>query len=202
MRRYISVLVGLGILAMVFAMGFSGAQITSQSNLAVADVSPSHFAISGPIAEAPVRSQIWAPELIDPAISEVATSAPAAAGCRPVSPLSPACPEPEPAGRAVGVLVGIERWRPLVERYFESDDVDLAMKVMACESGGNPTAANPTSSARGLFQHLGSFWNKRAASAGRPGADIFDPEANVAVAAWLVYHQGGWKHWNASASCW
>ena len=202
MRRYVSVLVGFGILAMVFAMGFSGARITPESKVAVAEFSTSQLAVSGPKVDATVQSRIWAPEMIDPAISEVATSAPAAAGCRPVSPLSPACPSPEPAGRAVGVLVGIERWRPLVERYFEPGDVDLAMRVMACESGGNPTAANPTSSARGLFQHLGSFWNKRAASAGWTGADIFDPEANVAVAAWLVYHQGGWKHWNASASCW
>jgi hypothetical protein len=99
-------------------------------------------------------------------------------------------------------VTSVEDWRPLVERYFEPRDVDRALAVIRCESGGNPFAANRHSSARGLFQHLGSEWASRAAKAGWQGADIFDPVANVAVGAWLVYEGGGWAHWAASSRCW
>jgi hypothetical protein len=96
----------------------------------------------------------------------------------------------------------VEQWRPLVEKYFRPDDVPWAMRVMACESGGNPYAKNPTSSASGLFQHLARLWDGRSSAAGWGGADIFDGEANIAVAAWLVYEGGGKGHWNASRHCW
>lgn len=91
---------------------------------------------------------------------------------------------------------GPEGWRPLVDEYFPHE-VDRAMRVLACESNGNPRARNPRSGASGLFQHMPGSWAERAAGAGFPGASIFDPEANVAAAAWLVYDArgGGWHHW-------
>ncbi len=93
-------------------------------------------------------------------------------------------------------------WRPLVERFFAVGDVERALDVIACESGGDPNAKNPSSSASGLFQHLASEWDRRAYGAGWYQSDIFDPVANVAVAAWLVYEGGGWSHWSASGRCW
>ncbi len=95
-----------------------------------------------------------------------------------------------------------EDWRPLVEQFFSPEHTDRAVRVLACESGGNPLAKNPGSSASGLFQHLGSLWDDRAVAAGQPGADIWDPVANTQIAAWLVYEGGGWSHWNPSAHCW
>ena len=95
-----------------------------------------------------------------------------------------------------------ETWRPLIELHFSEKDVDQALAVLHCESTGNPNAQHDKSSAAGLFQHLPQFWGERSASAGLPGADIFSPEANIAVAAWLVREGGGWKHWYSSASCW
>jgi hypothetical protein len=99
-----------------------------------------------------------------------------------------------------------EEWRPLVAEFFEAADVDRALDVMQCESRGDPAAKNPRSTASGLFQHLASHWDGprdgRAAEAGWAGADVFDPVANIAVAAWLVYDGGGWGHWNASGHCW
>jgi hypothetical protein len=96
----------------------------------------------------------------------------------------------------------VEDWRPLVAVYFAPGDVDQALRIIQCESQGKPTAKNPNSSASGLFQHLASAWAERSAKAGWAGADIFDPTANIAVAAWLVYEGGGWSHWNASRWCW
>ncbi len=90
---------------------------------------------------------------------------------------------------------GVEQWRSLVATYFRAEDVDRAMRILACESGGNPNAKNPRSSASGLFQNLGKYWAARSAAAGYAGASIFDPTANVAVAAWLRDQPGGWLHW-------
>lgn len=92
---------------------------------------------------------------------------------------------------------GAEGWRPLVEEYFPAGEVDRAIRIIACESNGNPRARNPRSGASGLFQHMPGDWAKRASAAGFPGASIYDPEANVAAAAWLAYdaHGGGWQHW-------
>lgn len=98
------------------------------------------------------------------------------------------------APTAAKVSESVEQWRPLVEQYFLPGDVPWAMRVMQCESGGDPDAANPRSSARGLFQHLGRYWPERSEKARWGGASIFDPEANIAVAAWLFY-TGGPSHW-------
>ena len=98
----------------------------------------------------------------------------------------------------------VERWRPLVERYWTQygygDEVDYALMVMFGESWGVPTAQHPDSRASGLFQHLPRYWPDRSVAAGWAGADIFDPEANIAVAAWLraTSPSHGWRHWEAT----
>ena len=96
---------------------------------------------------------------------------------------------------------GVAPWRPLVEKYFPPEVVDDALSVMMCESLGNPLAINKYSAASGLFQHLPYYWPSRSTKAGWAGADIFDPEANIAVAAWLVERtitveqREPWGHW-------
>lgn len=90
----------------------------------------------------------------------------------------------------------------LVSAYFRPQDVERAVLVAWCESRYDPGATNPSSGAAGLFQHIPRYWSDRSANAGVGGSDIYDPVPNAAVAAWLVYSNGGWKHWNASASCW
>ncbi len=65
----------------------------------------------------------------------------------------PKAPQPPTMGSSV------EQWRPLVETYFRPGDVDRALRIMRCESGGDPNImhdfSNPAS-ASGLFQHLGN----------------------------------------------
>ncbi len=95
----------------------------------------------------------------------------------------------------------VERWRPLLLDFFRPSDIDQALRVMWCESRGEPTATHPTSGATGLFQHLPDFWTERSAGAGFAGRSAEDPEANVAVAGWLV-ERDGWRHWLASKPCW
>lgn len=95
---------------------------------------------------------------------------------------------------ASAVSPGVEQWRSLVAAYFAPEHVDKALRVINCESRGDPNAKNPRSTASGLFQHLASYWDDRSVRAGWAGASIWDPEANVAVGAWL-YYLDGWGHW-------
>ncbi len=43
-----------------------------------------------------------------------------------------------------------------------------------------------------MFQHLPRYWDERSTAAGFPGAELTDPEASIAAAAWAVYNGGGW----------
>jgi hypothetical protein len=110
-------------------------------------------------------------------------------------------------GNFFGVFVttfrdDVEHWRPLVtEAVFawggDEEDVHRFLRIMQCESGGDPAAKNPNSSASGLMQHLTRYWDDRAAGAGIPGADVFDGGANIWVSAYLALAApgGGWQHW-------
>lgn len=89
--------------------------------------------------------------------------------------------------------------RALVAEFFQPEDVNKAVRVAFCESSFNPAAVNPATGASGLFQHLPEHWAERSESAGWTGSSIFEPRANVAVAAWLLYEfPGGWTHWDCN----
>ncbi len=98
------------------------------------------------------------------------------------------------AARTGASLVGVEQWRTLVAEHFPPGEVDNALVVMACESGGAAWAKNPSSSASGLFQILRLWWGG--------SIDPFDPAANVKLAA-HIWQQGNrragagpnWGHW-------
>jgi septal ring factor EnvC (AmiA/AmiB activator) len=93
----------------------------------------------------------------------------------------------------------VEQWRSLVQQHFPASRVEEALRIMNCESNGDPNAYNPYSGASGLFQFLPSTWNSTAPNAGYAGASVFDPVANVASAAWLGarYEQLGLYFWQA-----
>lgn len=89
--------------------------------------------------------------------------------------------------------------RAIVARHFREADVNRAIRVAWCSSSFNPTAINPATGASGLFQHLPDHWAERSTAAGVPETSMFDPDANVAVAAWMLYDlPGGWSHWDCA----
>jgi hypothetical protein len=94
-----------------------------------------------------------------------------------------------------------ETLRELFERYFHPEDVDLMWKVSWCESRHRSDAANPTSSARGLFQHLKGWYT---GAWGHTGPfNPYDAEESVRAAAVLLYDtRAGIRHWDASRHCW
>lgn len=121
----------------------------------------------------------------------------------PGVPASPSN-EPGPSDKRGGVFVRSgylteTEVRELVTEYFGPDDVNRAIRVAWCVSAFNPAAVNPATGSSGLFQHVPDEWAERSAAAGHPTASIFDPKANVAVAAWMLYDlPGGWSHWDCA----
>lgn len=108
-------------------------------------------------------------------------------------------PEPETVTVATvppnsGMGDGVERWRDEVAAYFGSE-TNLALCVMAGESGGNPDAYNP-SGASGLFQIM-PFW---AYEFGISPSDLFDPGVNIDIAYQIRLLQG-WEAWSAYRRC-
>jgi hypothetical protein len=89
-------------------------------------------------------------------------------------------PTPLPFEEPVLALKGVEQWRHIVEYFWPPWAVERMMRIMHCESKGDPNAKNPRSSATGLFQIMG-FWQTKW-----PG-DYTNPWTNGAVAyqIWL-----------------
>lgn len=98
-----------------------------------------------------------------------------------------------------GMGSNVLQWLPLVAGHFDPEDVDTAMCIMRYESGGNPDAKNPNSTAAGLFQFLRSTWDNMVPSSVTGGSyasgQVYQPEANVRSAAWLQ-NAAGWTQWS------
>lgn len=155
---------------------------------------------SSTLAAAPdVSALIDAQAAANRTTATVASAAPRTKITTQKTPITTPATSPREYSNVPGDAAG---WLSLVEAYFAPADVSRALWVIHCESSGNPNAVNASSGASGLFQHLPKFWADRSTNAGRSGASILDPDANVAVAAWLVYSGGGWRHWSPSAGCW
>lgn len=77
----------------------------------------------------------------------------------------------------------------------------LVHAIVGCESGYRPDAANPSSSAGGLFQYLSGTWSGVAPSYGMGNHSRFE----TWPAAWVGANHirdGGPSPWNASRHCW
>jgi soluble lytic murein transglycosylase-like protein len=72
-------------------------------------------------------------------------------------------------------------------------EAENALRVARCESGLNPKAKNPHSSARGLFQIMSSVH-------GVSERMLYDTDINIAVAKKLQKEQG-WNPWVESSNC-
>ena len=108
-----------------------------------------------------------------------------------------------PGSTARPIKPAVEQWRSLVASYFSPGMVDQALSIIQCESLGDPNAYNPYSGASGLFQFIPGTWAVTSVKAGFGGTSVFDPEANVASAAWLTsYYEGAglnpWTPWHCT----
>lgn len=92
----------------------------------------------------------------------------------------------------------VTRWRQLVSDVFQAQCaphvIDDALRIIACESVGDPDAYNGSTGVTGLFQ-MDDGWFYMLDDLGYEGVSPFDPHANAALAAWLWRTTGGWSHW-------
>lgn len=73
--------------------------------------------------------------------------------------------------------------------------------IIQCESGGNPTAKNPGSTASGLFQFINGTWRAYGGLEFAPTARQATVQQQYIVAN-RAYADAGFSPWNASRSCW
>ncbi len=86
----------------------------------------------------------------------------------------------------------VERWRPLVAKYFPEELINKALYVIQHESGGNPGAVGDGGAARGLFQ----IQDSRNFPTRPDAAYLDDPENNIRFAAQqLGAANGNWGDW-------
>ena len=86
---------------------------------------------------------------------------------------------------------GVGRWVRLARRVgWPWGQMGTLCLVIDRESGGDPRATNPASSASGLLQFLSGWW------AGR--FDPFDPRQSLRH-GWYAVRDGGWSPWSLTA---
>lgn len=73
--------------------------------------------------------------------------------------------------------------------------------IIACESGGNPTVQNPSSTASGLFQFLDTSWIAYGGGKYARRAKYATPAQQYEIAN-RAYSQSGLTPWTASKGCW
>lgn len=76
----------------------------------------------------------------------------------------------------------------------------VARRIARCESGLNPHAENPRSSASGLFQFIDSTW--RSVTGLAPPASAYSVGTQVNAFYDLWDNGRGARHWSPSRHCW
>ena len=101
--------------------------------------------------------------------------------------------EPEPP-RYEQTSRGTARHADLVAEHFPPGEVATALRVMECESGGDPRATGAVGE-QGLFQIYPRFWRSLADRLYWPGVSLYAPEVNVVTAA-AIWRAMGWRAWS------
>ena len=110
----------------------------------------------------------------------------------------PTAPEPRTVLIEVKIDWTTERIAQEIDKVFP--DAPIMHRVMACESGGNNEAYNPTNGSHdnGLFQISDLYHGPRVRAL---GLDVGDPADNIAFAR-ILYDESGLQPWSASKHCW
>ena len=89
----------------------------------------------------------------------------------------------------------VERWRPLVAKYFPAHEVDRALWVIQHESGGDPGIASRFNAGGGENSH--GLWQINLKAHPHMQGKTNDPEAATAYAAQL-FKSNGWQPWSVT----
>lgn len=103
-------------------------------------------------------------------------------------------PEPEPTQDAPVFGVGVEQWRGLVASVFPAWAVSTVLRIMDCESEGNPNATGRAGE-RGLMQ-ISPYWHQAKTDAiFGTGANLYDPYINLTMASVISDEGRDWSAW-------
>jgi len=105
------------------------------------------------------------------------------------------------AARRMAACANEPRCAVQLASYLTRAPYGLVARVVGCESGWNPGASNPASSAGGLFQFLAGTWASLAPQWGMGHRSRYEVWPAALVGAGTIA-QGGIGHWNASRHCW
>jgi peptidoglycan hydrolase-like protein with peptidoglycan-binding domain len=125
---------------------------------------------------------------------------PTASATAPASTPAPApAPVPAPApGSYVHPNAKVERWHgaALAAGWPESEWQRLSC-IIQRESGGDPAARNPTSSASGLLQIM---WSAHSRWIGGSQSQLFDASTNLRLGRQIFLRASGWGPWSSTRS--
>lgn len=114
------------------------------------------------------------------------------------APPTTVAPEPRASRSRESVNTSPRPVNTTTPNYAASDVDGILAAIKRCESGGNYSAQNRTSSASGAYQFLDSTWAGRG---GFESAKDAPPEMQDQAAREL-YAASGTRPWNASKGCW
>lgn len=80
--------------------------------------------------------------------------------------------------------------------YAEFKNEPVMLAIGMAESGFNPKAKNPNSTAKGIYQILDGTWKAHKCE-----GDVYDPVDNIKCAR-KIYEDSGTKPWDASGDFW
>jgi hypothetical protein len=91
---------------------------------------------------------------------------------------------------------GQTNWFLFADTMSTSSISNILTTIARCESGGDPQAKNPTSSAKGLLQIIDSTWENFQCN-----GDPLNGEDNLRCGRKILINSGI-HHWNPSRACW
>jgi hypothetical protein len=181
-------------LVAVFLLCHLAAPVTGPAEAQLPPTAP----LAGPLDDGPVREVAVSEGAFADEPRRAAVFGEASVAQREAVGAPPAAPPSErsaldDAGRAAPAVSVQDQIVDASARWGLTSAVML--RIARCESGFDPQAHNLRSGAAGVFQFVPATW--ASTPQGRAGRSVFDAEANVEAAHWLMT-QFGPGHWRCT----
>jgi hypothetical protein len=162
--------------------------VSSPGNSVYPAVVGAALGVSGDILPTPAQPNDASPQPLPPVPTAMVAAQERSSVVEQRTPNAPV------GGSNPSVPANVEQWRGLVESIFPAFAVETVLRIMRCESGGNPNATG-SAGERGLMQTMPRFHQAKADALFGVGADLYDPVVNLTVAAVISGNGSNWSAW-------